>query len=154
MLIVNINGVCWLCEGEYKYGHYDRGNCKGQQFLEFKDINAFGLYKLFPCICPKNIISMDFYDDNKLEKYIAILIIWLIGVFFISGVFLMYVDEKFFKDKSWILIFRLFPFVYFFAFQIPFTVLTTPFILICIIYPKFFGRYMYFFGIGDSLQYE
>jgi hypothetical protein len=23
---------CWLCEGEYKYGHYDIGNCKGYQF--------------------------------------------------------------------------------------------------------------------------
>ena len=21
---------CWLCEGEYKYGHYDSGRCKDQ----------------------------------------------------------------------------------------------------------------------------
>ena len=23
---------CWLCEGEYKYGHYDSGRCKDQWF--------------------------------------------------------------------------------------------------------------------------
>ena len=143
---------CWLCEGEYKYGHYDRGNCKGKQFLEFKNINAFGLHKLFPCICPKNIIPHD--DDNKLEIYIVILIIWLFGVFIISGMFLTYVDEKFFKDESLSCIFRLFFLVYFFAFQIPFTFLTTPFILICIIYPKFIGRFVYFFGIGKNLENE
>ena len=25
---------CWLCEGEYKYGHYDSGKCQGQQFAK------------------------------------------------------------------------------------------------------------------------
>ena len=25
---------CWLCEGEYKYGHYDSGKCQGQQFVK------------------------------------------------------------------------------------------------------------------------
>ena len=25
---------CWLCEGEYKYGHYDSGKCQGQQFTK------------------------------------------------------------------------------------------------------------------------
>ena len=63
-----------ICEGEYKYGHYDSGICKGQQFLEYKDLNAFGLHKLFPCICPKYLIPVD--DDNdKLWAYILILTI-------------------------------------------------------------------------------
>ena len=25
---------CWLCEGEYKYGHFENGKCKGYQFIK------------------------------------------------------------------------------------------------------------------------
>ena len=143
---------CWLCEGEYKYGHYDRGNCEGKQFIEFKDLNAFGLHKLFPCICPKNIIPLD--NNDKLWKYyLLILVMWLLGVYMINFFFLMYIIHKF-QNKLFFFIFFFFIYAYFCAFQIPFTVLTTPFILICIIYPKFIGRYVYFFGIGDELQNE
>ena len=29
---------CWLCEGEYNYGHYDQGKCKGFQFSRANNI--------------------------------------------------------------------------------------------------------------------
>ena len=29
---------CWLCEGEYIYGHYSQGKCKGLQFSKAKNI--------------------------------------------------------------------------------------------------------------------
>jgi hypothetical protein len=29
---------CWLCLGEYKYGHYDSGRCSGQQFTKANSI--------------------------------------------------------------------------------------------------------------------
>ena len=25
---------CWLCEGQYSYGHYDSGTCRGYQFTK------------------------------------------------------------------------------------------------------------------------
>ena len=28
---------CWLCQKEYKYGHYDYGSCKGLQFEKEQD---------------------------------------------------------------------------------------------------------------------
>ena len=30
---------CWLCQKEYKYGHYDNGSCKGLQFNTENDEN-------------------------------------------------------------------------------------------------------------------
>jgi hypothetical protein len=144
---------CWLCEGEYNYGHYDRGICKGQLFSKYNNLNTFGLHKLFPCICPENIIPPVFDDNDESWIFFAILIMWLFGVFMINLFFYFYISEKF-NNKSWVDIFIYFMLVYFCAFQIPFTFLTTPFILICIIYPKFIGRYIYFFGIGEDLQNE
>ena len=29
---------CWLCEGEYIYGHYNQGKCKGFQFSKANNI--------------------------------------------------------------------------------------------------------------------
>ena len=76
---------CWLCEGEYKYGHYDSGKCRGFQFTkadnleeaekvgrdslldddddylnlfeeDLPEINCcFTLYTFFPC----------FFEDNR-----------------------------------------------------------------------------------------
>ena len=149
---------CWLCQGEYKYGHYDRGNCRGQQFSEFNDISYFGLHKLFPCICPKNLKPIGF---NKLwQEYIFIFVIWFFGIFIINFIVMMNIieDFNFFAGDDaavlWMFIFLLLDIGYFISFQISFSILITPFILICIIYPKFIGRYMYFFGIGKNLENE
>ena len=43
---------CWLCEGEYRYGHYDSGKCKGLQFaradnLKCACLKSFGFHKIF-----------------------------------------------------------------------------------------------------------
>ena len=61
---------CWLCEGPYKYGHYDSGKCAGHQFTKADNLDEipkinnsynnydlyferrddyFGLHKIFPC---------------------------------------------------------------------------------------------------------
>ena len=36
---------CWLCEGEYKYGHYDSGKCQGQQFAKADYPKGYRLLK-------------------------------------------------------------------------------------------------------------
>ena len=45
---------CWLCEGEYKYNHYEKGECRGLQFFKGDKLeccrNSFGLHKIFKCV--------------------------------------------------------------------------------------------------------
>ena len=150
---------CWICQNEYKYGHYDREICKGlniRKIIKLKD--AFGLNKLFPCICPRNQIPINNNSDKIWQNYVGILVIWFFGVFILNiGMIANFsLEFKIFKNKHkepfWIIIFLLFDINYFIVFQISFTILTTPFILICIIYPKFLGRFLLFLGIGIPLK--
>ena len=179
---------CWLCEGEYKYGHYDSGKCQGQQFAKAdypkeiindnnnynNNINVnvnnqnnnedrnnsgicnFGLHKIFRCVYPDRVLPF-YYLNNEAPKFIYLLIIgfWLFGVL-VNFIFIFEynVDKNFVKPKTCAEKTR---FVFEFltglaltvSFQITFTCLITPFILICFIYPRFFVIFIAFFGIGE-----
>ena len=90
---------CWLCEGEYKYGHYDSGKCKGQQFIKadlpqkVKNQNNnrqnrrhcnFGLHKIFRCVCKERLMPFYSLDDRGKEKYFLMIGFWLFGFIYSS----------------------------------------------------------------------
>ena len=71
---------CWLCEDEYKYGHYNSGKCQGQQFAKTdfqKKINNnynynynnninnencnFGIHRIFRCIYRDGLMPFYLY---------------------------------------------------------------------------------------------
>ena len=180
---------CWLCEGEYKYGHYDSGRCKDQwpDNVDYpKEINNndncneddcnynfnweynynlpnyfqrnikcnFGLHRIFRCICPNKLIDLDCSIDEVLSmKYHLMLIFWLFGIIYM---FVLIYDENLYtrlKTKRdcihyLVNIFAISTGVLLFvSYQIAFTCLTTPFILVCLIYHKFFDIFLIFFGI-------
>ena len=70
---------CWLCESEYKYGHYDRGICKGLQSAENVDpkkiIKLKNAYKLKILsdknkkFCPNQNCG-SFLEKNETSKYV------------------------------------------------------------------------------------
>ena len=150
---------CWLCEGEYKYGHYSSGKCSGKQFVKadyLEDIKTYcGLHRIFKCVYPDGLISLycsgDIGDELPM-KYLNMLIFWLFGIFVI---FFFIFDQYQFSNLDNISSCTN-SFVYVIAiltgltlcvpFQIALTCLNTPFILICFIYHKFFEKYLRIFG--------
>ena len=49
---------CWLCQKEYKYGHYDSGSCRGLQFEKEQDEEKIKQMlernlKLYPALPPR-----------------------------------------------------------------------------------------------------
>ena len=153
---------CWLCEGEYNYNHYSSGQCKGQQFTRadninqiFKYRNVFGLHKIFKCIyLPMN---REFYFDfDCWLKYLMIILFILFGFgiyyFFVT---FFYLDEKLRIRNESVLIPCFFINIFtslamFISFEILFTAINFPFMLIALIYPKFFVRFLAFYGIGEG----
>ena len=199
---------CWLCEGEYKYGHYDSGRCKDQWFViadypkEIKDDNNynnnnynnfnnnnnnlnnlnnnrnnrnniinrnnrkrrrnffsgkmcnFGLHKIFRCIYPKEVLPFFMFDDMLKIKYLLILGFWFLGILANFMFLFFYNSEKKFintkknRKKCLKVITFLTGLTLCVPYQIAFTCLSTPFILVCFIYHKFFQIFLAFFGIG------
>ena len=148
---------CWLCEGEYQYGHYDSGKCQGQQFtkadapqkikqrrnIDFNVSYGCGFYELRGCLYP--IYNNDF--DNLCCKYIAILCFWLFGI---PVVFFNIISQgmRRMQRNCAPLFFMMALFMIlslFICFQILFTILSTPFILICLIYHRCFGCFLIIF---------
>ena len=174
---------CWLCEGEYKYGHYESGKCQGQQFakadfpmenkinnnnnnnnLNDNNINhriyinrrnyGFGLHKIFKCVFPIIIAPYDDYD-NLCIKYLCILGFWLFSYLAIYLYIIINWAEKKIHGKHedfFFIISLLMGITFFLPFQIYFTCLTTPFILISIIYHHFFEYFLIIFGLGHNAQ--
>ena len=148
----------WLCEGDYNYNHYEYGKCRGQQFTSANDLeenenhrNVFGLHKIFFCFYPEIISPFDL-DKPKWLKYISIILFLFFGY---AAVYLFIVFnylEKCQKIKRCymgVLIYFI-GFVLLICFQFTFTCLVFPFILIALIYHRFFDRILLFFGIGES----
>ena len=148
---------CWLCEGEYQYGHYDSGKCQGQQFtkadapqkikqrrnIDFNVSYGCGFYELRGCLYP--IYNNDF--DNLCCKYIAILCFWLFGI---PVVFFNIISKgmRRMQRNCAPLFFMMALFMIlslFICFQILFTILSTPFILICLIEHRCFGCFLIIF---------
>ena len=92
-------------------------------------------------------------DDNLLTKYLAILGFWLFGILFIFT-FIYDMFSRFnihysnFRIEDSVTIIAFYTGIALFVpFQITFTCLTSPFILICLIYHKFFEKFLIIFGI-------
>ena len=163
---------CWLCEGQYMYGHYDTGKCKGHQFTKadnLKDLKKYkkyeikegcrcrcgcGLFKLFPCVC-RSDLTEPFHPESCIENYLFILGFWLFGI----AVLFVYTFMEFYGYKLkalknenneiflYVLVFAI-GICMFVSFQIAFLSLISPFILICFIYSDFFFLFIFFFGMG------
>ena len=165
--------LCWLCEGEYKYGHYESGKCQGQQFIKAdkpkkvsnynfnnhrNDRNNkcnFGIHRIFKCIYRNGLINLYFSENVGnvlLVKYIHILLFWLLGIYII---FYFICDEFAYRNlidintrsrDYFYFIVYLTGIALWVPFQIAFICLMAPFILICLIYHKFFDIFLIFLG--------
>ena len=152
---------CWLCEGEYKYGHYDSGTCKGLQFtradnLKCKCLKTFGIHQIFKCVYPNVNGQLQDFDDELCLKYLLIVGFWLFGIPAIWGFTVINYEERKLDINNDDCIFTTFiVFVcgiglcLFICFEIFFTTLITPFFLVCLIYHHFFTRLLLLFGIGE-----
>jgi len=153
---------CWLCEGEYLYGHYDSGKCSGYQFTKADSLaeakkkwlkENFGLHKIFVHVFPP--ISEPFESEACYLDYLFILGFWFFGVPVIFiWVVMEYLTSEIddLDDKTEIaitIIVFCMGISLFACFQISFLCLITPFMLISLIYSPFFYRIIFFFGLGD-----
>jgi hypothetical protein len=151
---------CWLCEGKYIYGHYDSGRCKGQQFTKadnIKDIEKnrdyVGLHKILPCFFSpvERRINLE-----GCYKYLLIFAFWVFGVWIITFYNMVnYIDINigyFYDNHEGTVLFFGFGIALglLLAFQISFACIITPFILISLVYPKFFDKMLVFFEVGDD----
>ena len=147
---------CWLCEGKYSYGHYDRGNCEGHQFTKADSVKqanrktcCISFHTILPCFFTR---ARPINFEYMWLRYVCILVFWLFGYFIFAG----FSMARFTKDKIdlhgceivyycsgfFIALFLLI------CFHILFTCLIAPFILIAIVYPYFLDNIAYFFNIG------
>ena len=153
---------CWLCEGEYKYGHYDSGKCNGLQFTRADSLRCiclknFGLHSIFRGAYP-NMDGPFLFDDLPLWIiYLLILGFWIFGFGVIEVyIIIMFIDDDKIDydddcNKGYFICFSIFIILaLFLTFEIFFTSFITPFILICFIYYPFFSRLLLFFGVGES----
>ena len=155
---------CWLCEGQYSYNHYSSGKCQGYQFTKadsleeakkvepyhygfdyYLGINnrrrdvphcCFTLHSIFPhAIRGVDEVNIESYCT----RYIYIFLMWTLG--FLGFVILSFFDSPGFDDTDkGVCLGLLVSFTCFFLFicyQIMFTILITPFILISLFYPYF-----------------
>ena len=152
---------CWLCEGEYRYDHYESGKCRGLQFTRADNLKcicfkSFGLHKIFFCVYPDISGYVPFDEIPLLLKYLAILGFWLFGFGVMEiFVFFCFIDEKldvFDDDCNNCLVYFftiMITLALFLCFQLFFSALISPFILISFVYHPFFEKLLYFFGIGE-----
>ena len=170
---------CWLCEGPYKYGHYDSGKCAGHQFTRADNLDEipkrnnsynhydnlflerradyFGLHSIFPCYFDP---IPDYGGPNIMEeqffiRYLIMLLIWIFGVIIVFCVRAFdYVEENisfkseggFFENLEFVII-GLTGLCLLICYQILFTCLLSPFMLISFFYHKFFDKIQLFFEL-------
>ena len=151
---------CWLCEGEYRYDHYESGKCRGLQFTRADNLKcicfkSFGLHKIFFCVYPDISGYVPFDEIPLWLKYLAILGFWLFGFGVMEiFVFFCFIDEKLDVlddcDNCLVYFFTIMiTLALFLCFQLFFAALISPFILISFVYHPFFEKLLYFFGIGE-----
>ena len=147
---------CWLCEGEYKYGHYDSGKCKGYLFTDVDSLidipKLCGLHNIFSCVFKP--VVLPFKSKACYLDYLYILGFWLFGVIaiFIFEVMEFLTDKLDFSEEmenAIVFFVSVMGICLFCCFQIPFFCLITPFILISLIYRPFFYIFIFFFGLGN-----
>ena len=157
---------CWLCEGEYKYGHYKRGNCGGLQFAEYNNFdeilklkNIFGLHKLFSCICPE--IENPFLLQNNIgcsKFFVVVMTIFYTGVLYFN---IFYLIKNFFKllkrpsennkkKNYWIFFSSTFSLCLWISFQLSFIIIIIPFLFISIFFHhEWIYMFMYLITFGE-----
>ena len=162
---------CWLCLGPYSYGHYNSGACKGHQFTKANNLIeakkgirsvhydyhvqnqkfcCFTLYTIFPFFYhgynePIRLFSI-------LERYLAIFVMWFFGYFLFAGFTMInYTEDRIEFDRldcPYYVLGFLMAICLFVSFQILFTCLITPFILIALFYPYFIDNILMFLDIN------
>ena len=163
---------CWLCEGPYNYGHYDSGKCRGHQFTKADNLdeipkinnnnrynrnvingNYFGLHKIFPCFY-QPIDNPNIMEEDWWLRFVIILLFWFFGVFFyfMNTVFEYFEREIIIfnndcTEKLLKIIIVLMSLSMFAAYQIIFSCILSPFILISLVYHEFFDRIQLFFEL-------
>ena len=149
---------CWLCEGEYNYEHYLNGKCQGHQFTRADNIKqanicCCSIQKIFPCYYTK-INGVAFFEP-KILSYLATFAFWILGFFLFAG-FSMYnfTTNKYDKLRNsncktlFIILCVVIAICLFICYQLIFTILITPFIIVAFICPYFFDVILLFFNIG------
>ena len=159
---------CWLCEGQYEYGHYDSGKCEGHQFTNADNLeqvnkkkrkkifirnqNYFGLHKIF-----SHVFSPIVQPHESEACYLDYLLIFTFWLYSVPIIFILTVLEFFTNkvrvsdkaEKAITVFVYMTGFSLFACFQITFSGLITLFILVSFIYYPFFYRFILFFDIGD-----
>ena len=149
---------CWLCEKTYNYEHYSSGQCTGHQFTRadnIKDLTlcCFTIQSLFPCFYAKitGIINI----ESKKIRYFAIFGLWLLGFFAFAGFsmhnFTSHKINRLYGCRKRIFYFSgiLIAFLLFISFQLLFTLIITPFIVIALFNPNFLDMILFFLNIND-----
>ena len=148
---------CWLCLKMCNYNHYKSGRCKGQYFNEADEVNPndfkkskdyFGIHKIFKC--NYKTINTPIKEENRCLYYLLMILFWFFGIPFIYiHAIVNFKDQDIFDNLGVVFPSIGIGFTLFVSFEITFTCLITPFVLIAFIYPKFFERLTMFFGIGN-----
>ena len=162
---------CWLCLGQYKYGHYDRGECKGHQFTKADNLEeakkgkrrkryyygeqnqhlcCFTIFNIFPWFYHGHNRPFELF--NLRERYIAIFVMWFFGYFLFAGLSMLnYTEDRIDLKKVelfYYIIGALMTLCLFICFQILFTCLITPFILVSLVYPYFIDNILIFLDMN------
>ena len=162
---------CWLCLGHYSYGHYASGACSGHQFTKANNLKeakkgiksvyyarhvqkqnlcCFTLYTIFPYFFHGFDEPFELFDF--LERYFAIFIMWFFGYFLFAGLTMAnYTNDRLDFNRCeapYYVISFLIALCLFVSFQILFTCLITPFIMICLVYPKFIDYILMFLDMN------
>ena len=162
---------CWLCLGPYTYSHYSSGDCKGFQFAKADNLEeakkgrkgkyhvfheqnqhlcCFTMFSIFPCFF--HGFDEPFELFNFWERYLCIFIMWFFGFFLFAGVSMAnFGDRKInfgYSEPAYFIIGALITFCLFVCFQILFTCLITPFILISLVYPYFIDNILIFLDLN------
>ena len=147
---------CWLCEGQYKYGHYDSGKCNGHQFTKADSLEEANKKKKVKKVNNPPQVIRPFDSDDSYIDYLFILGFWFFGT---SVVFIWVVMEnlttkvnKFTSaaELPTIVMTFLMGITMFVCFQISFFCLITPFMIASLIYYPFFYKFIFFFGLGEK----
>jgi len=151
---------CWLCEGKYTYSHYSSGKCQGLQFTRADNLKQargricfITLHNIFPCYYKKITRALNL--GNIFLRYLSILVFYIIGFFLFAGFNMLEYTDNYIDKMTWSEnVFYFFGFFIalslFVCFQILFTCLITPFILICLFYPYFIDYILTFLNIGET----
>ena len=116
---------------------------------------CFSLPSIFRCCLHKINYTEEDIDGHERLRALAI---WFFGylLFFAYQVFNTYIDytfgsevtEKFYKKIGYAM-----ALLFFICYQIQFTIIITPFIIICMCYPFFVYKIKMFFSIGKALYF-